>query len=411
MPIFEYQGKDAKGKVKKGRIETQSLNRANEQLIRADITPISIEEVSDASAHQFNLGQLFKRDKPNLEDLMVFSRQMYNMTKAGVSLIRSLTLISQATRCLGLKNALHDIILSLESGVSLSRSMSLHPSVFSSLLVSMVEVGENTGHLDDAFLQINRYLQSESTTIKRIKGATRYPILVICAILVAIIIINVFVIPSFKGFFTSFGADLPLPTLILIACSDFMIAHWPLLLIGTLTGIIGLNLYVKTPKGQVVWGKWKLKIPLVGSIVERAMLARFSRSFSMTLKAGVPMLQALTVVAKSVNNPFIEQKIVSMRSGLERGDALCATAIRTQMFTPLVMQMLLIGEETGDIDGMLEQVSDFYEQEVDYDLARLSDAIEPILISFIAGVVLILALGVFLPMWDISSVAFNQIKS
>jgi MSHA biogenesis protein MshG len=286
----------------------------------------------------------------------------------------------------------------------LSSSLARHPHIFTSLFISMVRVGEETGRLDESFLRITQYLEREKETRERIKTALRYPVFVIIAIGIALAIINIWVIPVFAGLFEKAGVPLPWQTRVLLAISAFFVAWWPVMLGGIIGAIFGFRLYIKTDNGRYWWDRNKLKIPLVGDIIMRATLARFARAFSMALTSGVPLIQAMTVVARSVDNEFIAEYILNMRNGIERGESLTRTATLTNIFTPLVLQMLAVGEETGKVDDLLADVADYYEREVDYDIKNLSSAIEPIMIVIIGIMVLILALGVFLPMWDLATV-------
>ena len=208
------------------------------------------------------------------------------------------------------------------------------------------------------------------------------------------------VIPIFADMFLSFGAELPLMTRILLATSNFFITKWPFLLVGIILMIFLLIKYLRTESGRYRWDKTKLKLPVVGSIFERTLLGRFARSFSMMLVSGVPLTSALNLVAEAVNNAFMSERILSMRKNIEKGESLSRVASSSKLFTPLVLQMINVGEETGRVDELLAEVAEFYEREVDYDLKSLTSKIEPILISIVAGMVLILALGIFTPMWD-----------
>jgi MSHA biogenesis protein MshG len=275
--------------------------------------------------------------------------------------------------------------------------------LFNNLYVSLIHIGENTGRLDVSFSQMASYLELERQTTRNIKQATRYPMFVFIAIALAIGVINVFVIPAFKGVFDSFGGEMPWQTRVLITLSDFTVNWWYLILGVLVVGLVSFMRWKKTPKGRLKWDGIKLKMPLVGGIFYRAVLGRFSRTFSIVLKAGIPIEQGLTIVSRAVGNEHIGQKIAGMRRGIERGEGFSTTAYRTEMFSPLVMQMLAVGEETGRVDEMLEEVANFYEEEVEYDLKNLSSVIEPILIVAIGIMVLILALGVFLPLWELST--------
>jgi MSHA biogenesis protein MshG len=286
--------------------------------------------------------------------------------------------------------------------------MKKHSDVFPSLMHALVDVGENTGSLDKIFNQIAIHFKRELNTVNSVKAALRYPAMVVITIFVAIGIVNVFVIPAFASFFSKFGAKLPLPTLFLIAMSNFIIHYWYLVVAGIIATIVAWVRYINSALGRMKWDRWKIRLPLIGNIIEKSLLARFARSFALCSKTGVPLLEAITIIAKTTDNVFVAGRIIEMRTNIEHGDTLTNSARISGMFTPLVLQMMSIGEETGDLDRLLDEVADFYEQEVDYDLKKLSEAIEPILISIVAVMVLILALGVFLPMWDISRVAISK---
>lgn len=408
MPTYRYKGRTKKGTHSEGEIDAINEDAAISALLQKEIIVTRIKDKAEELDFSDFLISAFGFGRPKLEDLLLFARQMHTMMKSGVPIIRSITVIATSTQNRRLREALEQISSSLEAGKSLAAAMQVQHLIFPSLIISMVHVGENTGNLDEAFRQIAIYVENEMDTRRRIKSAVRYPVFVILSVVVAIAIINIWVVPAFTQFFDKFGGELPWPTKLLIASSDFTLNYWPLLLLGIVGSIAAFLVYIRTEDGEIRWGKTLLKVPLIGKILEQALLARFCRSFAMTIGAGVPLLQALTVVAKAVDNAYIAQRVIGMRAGLERGESLVRTAAASEMFTPLVMQMMMIGEETGDVDGMLSQVADTYEGEVDYALRGLSEAIEPILISVIAVIVLILALGVFLPMWELSSVALNN---
>jgi len=298
-----------------------------------------------------------------------------------------------------LKAALEEVVAELTNGRGLAASMQMHPKVFSPLFVSMIGVGENTGRLDQALLQLAGYYEQEVETRKRIKTAMRYPTFVISFILIAMFILNIKVIPQFSSMFARFGVDLPLPTRILIGMSEFFVNYWGIML-GVIFGLIfAFKAWVKTDKGLEKWDRIRLKIPVIGGVVNRALLSRFSRTFALMLKAGVPLNQSLALSAEALDNRFLELRVQAMKSAIEAGSTVSSTAINSEIFTPLVIQMISVGEETGRIDELLLEVADYYDREVDYDLKTLTARIEPILLTIVAGMVLILALGIFLPMW------------
>lgn len=404
MALFVYKGRSVRGALMQGQIDANSIDTVATQLMNSGITPIDITLSGGSEATSKSVFAYLQSWPPELDDLILFSRQMYTLMKAGVPLVRSILGLTQSTRNLQMVDALKDILTNIESGRDLSSSLARHPGIFSSLFISMVRVGEETGRLDESFLRISEYLAREKDTRERIKTAFRYPVFVILAIGIALTIINIWVIPAFADLFAKADVPLPWQTRLLLAVSAFFVQWWPVMLGGIIAGVFGFRAYTKTENGRYIWDQYKLRLPLVGDIIMRATLARFARAFSMSLTSGVPLIQAMTVVARSVDNEFIAEHILSMRNGIERGESLTRTAAVTNMFTPLVLQMMAVGEETGQVDELLAEVADFYEREVDYDIKNLSASIEPIMIVIIGFMVLILALGVFLPMWDLATV-------
>ena len=405
MPLFQYRGRNPQGAAVSGDVEAASASAVAAQLSSTGITPIFIEEIQQSAGLDDLLYQWRRRKKPDLDDLILFARQFYTLMRAGVPIIRAINGLADTTRNLMFKEALQDVLGELEAGHELSAAMTRHPKIFSSLFINMVRVGENSGRLDEVFLQIAGYLEREKTTRDQIKSAMRYPSFVIIAVAAAMFVINLWVIPTFAKVFSGFNAELPLATRILLMVSDFTVAYWIHILIAMFLGSLALRHYLNSEDGRLRWDRYKLRIPIIGNILLRATLSRFSRAFAMSVRSGVPLVQALMLVSRAVDNTFIGQAVLDMRNGIERGDTLTRTAANSKMFTPLVLQMMAVGEETGSIDDLLEQVSDFYDREVDYDLKSLTSKLEPILIIVIAGMVLVLALGVFLPMWDLINVA------
>lgn len=408
-----------------GSIDAGTADDVASQLFGDHVTPIEIREVKankqraskakekskidlgpDASAVD-RINAVLAGNKIEVDELIMFARQMYSLTKAGLPLDRAIKGLEASLSNLVFRRILQDVIASLENGMNLATALGRHPRVFSQLFLSLVHVGENTGRLDIAFQEIGKYLVLEKNTTKQVKSATRYPMFVMAAIAVALAIITVFVIPVFSDTFARLGADLPWQTSVLIAVSDFVVNYWPFILLAFFGSIFAFRYYVRTDRGRLNWDRRKLGIPLVGEVFERVALARFARTFSMVMSAGVPIVQGLSVVAGAVGNAFVARNVNKMREGVERGESLHRTARNSEMFSPLVLQMIAVGEETGMVDELLTEVADFYDAEVEYDLKRLGDAIEPILIVFIAGLVLILALGVFLPIWDLSTAVNN----
>ena len=398
MSSFAYKGRDSQGNATSGVVEAANEMAAAEQLMRRGVMPTELKPGKAKSAAID--WSLLLEGGVKLDELVIFSRQMYALTRAGIPILRAIAGLEESSHSKPLKRALHSLGEDLGNGRPLSSSMQAHPKVFNSLFVAIIHVGENTGQLEEAFLQLATYLELELETRKRIKTAMRYPSFVMIAIGIAMVILNIMVIPVFAGMFAKFGVELPLATRILLATSHFFVNYWWLLLAMLAGMVFGWRRWVATTKGKLTWHRWQLKLPIVGTIIERSLLARFARSFSMMLKAGVPLNTALTLVADAVDNAFMAGKVRDMRAGIERGESLLRTAGSSGLFTPLVMQMISVGEETGQVDDLLHEAAEYYEREVDYDLKSLTARIEPILIGIVAVMVLILALGIFTPMWD-----------
>jgi len=272
----------------------------------------------------------------------------------------------------------------------------------------MVQVGEMTGKLTEVFERLGEHLEFELDVRARIKQALRYPTMVLVAIIAAITVINLFVLPTFATVFAGFKAELPLMTRILLGASAFTVAWWPVLLAASGGGVVALRGWLATPAGRYRWDKLRLRLPIVGVIVLKATLARFARSFALASKSGVPISQAMTVVARTVDNEWIAARVEQMRDGVERGESISRCAQAAGVFTPVVLQMMAVGEETGALDSLMQDIADMYERETDHAIKGLSAAIEPVLLLVIGAMVLVLALGVFMPLWGMGQAAMGR---
>ncbi|QSX33243.1 type II secretion system F family protein [Shewanella avicenniae] len=401
MPTFEYRGRDASGQAVTGKLDAANANAAADQLMARAVIPLELRE---AKARQnVDFAALF-RSQISLDELQIFTRQMYSLTRSGIPMLRAIAGLAESTHSKQLQAALNEVLVQLTAGYSLSSAMNQHPHIFDPLFVSMVHVGENTGRLEETFMQLSKYIEREQETRRRIKAAVRYPIFVLLAVVIALVVMNIFVIPKFADMFSRFNAELPWATKLLIGTSSLFVNYWPLMIVGVGAAFFGIRYWHKTENGELQWDKMKLHLPVVGSIIERSTLARYCRSFAMMLGAGVPMTTALSLVADAVDNRFMHNRIVGMRRGIEAGESMLRVSRNSKLFTPLVLQMVSVGEETGQIEQLLNDAADFYEGEVDYDLKNLTARLEPILIGIVAVIVLILALGIYLPMWDMLNV-------
>ena len=403
MAEFSYTARAQNGEVISGSMEAGDTQAVARSLMQQSLIPITINETQGSEQSKHWLKQLNKALQPkvSMDDLSLFARQMFSLTRAGIPLLQAIQGLAGTTTNKRLVDALYDVLAQLERGRTLSASLNRHPKIFNRLFVSIVHVGENTGKLDQAFQQLATYIERDKETQKQIKSATRYPSFVLIAIAIALVIMNYQVIPTFAGMFRKLGADLPLMTKILINMSDFFIHQWYILVGGIVALVFLIKRTLSTESGAMQWDRAKTRLPVVGTIVERSLLARFSRSFSTMLASGIPLTHALDLVADAVNNKYMAKRIEQMRLDIERGENLTRVANKSGLFTPLVMQMISVGDQTGRVDELLVDVAEFYEGDVEYELKTLTARMEPILIGIVAIMVTILALGIFLPMWEL----------
>lgn len=407
MPHFAYKGRNARGESMDGVLESASAAAVADQLVASGVTPVEIvpglpkEERGDPVERFF---------RPGIDptDVLLFSRHLYSLLKAGVPILSALAGLRDSATNAAFRELLADVRGSLEAGRELSAALSRHPKAFTPFYLAMVRVGEMTGMLHEIFLRLFDYLDFERLMRGQVKAALRYPTFVVITMGVAIIVVNVFVIPPFARVYEGFNAKLPLMTELLIGFSNFLVGSWPLLLGAAAALILGFRGWTATIAGRHAWDAVKLRLPISGRILRKAALARFARSFSLSARSGVPIVQAMGLVAATVGNSYMAGRVERMCEGIERGESVLRTAAASGIFTPVVLQMIAVGEESGALDDLMEEVADMYQREVEYDLKNLSAQIEPVLIIFLGVLVLVLALGVFLPIWDLGRAAMGR---
>lgn len=405
MPLFNYKGVNAQGEREQGVLEAADSGEAADQLQQHGVTPIDITLAKEPGKWKKPKWLSLKSEgETTFSDIMLFSRQMHTLLKAGVPILQALAGMQESTPSKGFATALGEVRRSLDSGHSFADSLARQPKVFSPLFVNMVRVGETTGMLDEVLLHMFHYYEFEKRTREHIHAALRYPAFVIATLLITLIVINIFIIPSFAQVYKSFHAELPLLTRLMISFSNFWLHYWPLMLAAAVSATYGFNFYTRTPTGRYNWDRLKLKLPIAGSIIQKATMARFAKGFALAEKNGIPYNQALSMVAEIVENAYIAERIEQMRMGVERGESMVSIAKNADIFNPLVLQMIAVGEETGEMGNLMQEVADMYTHDVDYEVESLSANIEPILIISLAIIVMLLALGVFLPMWDLGQV-------
>lgn len=409
MPYFQYRARNNRGELLQGVLEGADSSAVASYLINTGATPITIS-VSDNDAAVAEGDWLERMTSPAVStlDVQLFSRQIHTLLKANVPIMQGLRGLEDSASNKNFARVLKSLRAALDSGRELSAAMREHPKIFSQYYVSMVQVGEMTGRLTEIFPRLYDYLQLDRKMHEQITAALRYPKFVIFAMVAAIGVVSAFVIPQFAKIFMKAHFELPLMTRALIALSSFVINFWPLILgLSTAAGFL-FRRWVATPEGKYTWDRNKLRLPVAGAIIQKGTMARFARSYSLADKSGVPVSQALSVVARTVDNAYIASAVEQIRDGVERGDSILRTATMTGVFMPRVLQMIGVGEETGQLGQLMDEIADMYEQEVEYELKTLASRIEPILIMFIGVLVLILALGVFVPMWDMGQVQLKK---
>lgn len=407
MPYFSYKGRDSKGALVQGVLESADSSTLANQLFSLNITPIEIKAQATSAAGK-NLSISLFDEKIETIDVMLFSRQMYTLLKAGIPIMNAFNGLESSTQNKAFASVIASLRQSLASGRELSNALSQHPKVFSNFYISMIRVGESTGMLETVFLRLFDHLEFERFMRDQIKAALRYPTFVVIAMGIAIVVVNLFVIPAFAKVFQGFGAELPLMTKILLAFSNFMVASWPYLIAGIIGAVWLFRAYTASGSGQYNWDSFKLKTPIAGKIIHKATMARFARSFALASKSGVPITSGLKLVAQTTDNVYIASQVEKMREGVERGESILRTATNAGVFNPIVLQMIAVGEESGSLDDLMEEIADMYQREVEYEIKTLGAQIEPVLIVFLGVMVLILALGIFLPIWDLGKVAMNK---
>jgi MSHA biogenesis protein MshG len=411
VPYFAYKARNARGELLRGVLEGADSGAVADQLFGTGVTPVEISLTTRAAGEGANRQGWWARlteKKVTSMDVQLFSRQLYTLLKSGVPIMRGLAGLQESAISAAFGRIIKDLRESLDSGRELSAAMRRHPEVFSNFYLSMVRVGEMTGRLEEVFLRLFDHLEFDRSMRERVKSATRYPSFVVAAMVIAIAIVNIFVIPQFVKVFASFHTELPLMTRILIGTSAFFVDYWAVLLFGAVGAVLALRAWIATPAGRYSWDMRKLRIPLAGKIIVKGTMARFARSFALSARSGVPIVQALTLVSQTVDNAYLAARIEQMRDGVERGESILRTSVTAGIFTPVVLQMIAVGEESGRLDELMDEIAQMYEREVDYELKTLSSQIEPLLIAFLGALVLVLALGIFLPIWDLGKAALHK---
>ena len=409
METYLYKGRNKRGELMQGSIDAPSSQSVASWLSASGIAPIQIriDNTGDDAGQKDIFGRSGKASL-NQADLIMFTRQMLTLTKSGVPLLTGLASIQLAVSKPAVRDVVREIRAELDKGLELNQAMARQPEFFDDYYVSMIRVGEMSGTLEEVLLRLLEQIDFDRIIKQKIKSALRYPSFVVIALAIAIALMTTFVIPVFAKTYSKFNAQLPYLTQLLLDVSDFARGYWWLIIGAAVAAYAVFKAYVKTPDGHYAWDRFKLRLPIIGKIISKASIARFCRSLATATKSGMPIVQALTLVSRVVDNKYYEERILLIRNGVERGESLKRVSQTAGIFNALEIQMISIGEEAGDIDGMLFQVANIYQEEVEYEINRLTESIEPILLGMMGILVAILMLGIFLPMWKLSQVALQH---
>jgi MSHA biogenesis protein MshG len=394
--MFEYKAVTPSGQVVNETLEAPNTQKARSEITKKGYRPLSIKETK-GSVGNMEI-KLFTK-KIQTEEIVLFTQELVTLLKAGVPLLTSIeALSSQSSKEFGV--VLNQIYVDVMSGKSFSQALDAHPKVFTKLYVNSVRAGEVSGSMDDVLSRMALLLKKDEEMKKQVKGALRYPIIVICAMIGAFFIIMLKVMPNFVNMFERMDLELPLPTRILITLSKFMQANWGYL-VFLLVGVgLGMYLFIRTEKGRFWWDGLMMRFPITGNLVVKTAMARFTKMFETLNRSGLPIIQTLNTVCTSVGNVVIEGMIREVALNIEKGQGIAASMKRFELFPPMVIRMISIGEQSGSLDNMLESIAEHYETEVGYAVKGLIAMIEPILTVFIGGGVVVMAMAIFMPMWN-----------
>ncbi|MFA0737534.1 MAG: hypothetical protein LKKZDAJK_000622 [Candidatus Fervidibacter sp.] len=403
MPTFAYVARTMQGQVSQGTIEAPDERAALQQLRQQGLIITSLRRQDAPRAAQAGQRASFAASfgRVKLRDMALFCRQLATLINAGVSLVRALAVLERQTQNARLRYIIRQLTRDVEDGMQLSRAMAKFPREFSNLFIGMVRAGEVGGVLDETLQRMATFLEKDLELRRKVKSAMTYPTIVIIFAVAIVIFLSVWIVPKFMQLFTDLGVkedEFPLPTLMMKRFSEFLLTKWYFLVGGVMAFFIAFSVFVRTRFGKKVYDWVKLKVPILGPINHKIVLARFSRTFGTLMGSGVPILQALDTTAGAIDNEILSRAIMDARMAIREGERIADPLERSKLFPPMVVHMISVGEETGALDQMLQKVADFYESEVDAALHALASTIEPVMIVILGVIVLFILISVFLPL-------------
>ena len=400
MATFRYSAKDKTGRTVTGALESADERTLLEILRRQELIVISIkqERKKEKISLYLDFGGRIK-----LSELVLFARQLATMIDSGIPLVQALDILSEQIEHREFKAVVATIKKDVSTGSSFHEALAKHPKVFTPLFINMVKAGESSGALDDIMDRLAIYLEKTDSLIRKVRTAMTYPIAVCIMAFCITMVMLIKIVPVFKSIYADFGGKLPLPTLVLVSVSDFLINYFFMWFAIAVTGVFLLARFIKTDKGALILDEFKLKMPIFGVILKKVAVSKFCRTLATLVKSGVPILSALEIVAKTSGNRIIENAVEKVRASIREGENITDPLMRTKVFPPLVVRMISVGEQTGELEKMLSKIADFYDDQVDASVTGITSLIEPLVIAFLGTVVGTIVICMFLPIFKLSS--------
>ena len=394
MPMFEYTARATSGQIQKGQLDAPSKDEVSAYLRKNRLILVSVRE----APKQINIS--FGAQRIKTRDIVIFTRQFATMINAGLPLVQSLNILAQQTENKALRDVTRGVVYDVESGHTLADAFSKHPKAFTDLYVNMVAAGEAGGILDTILLRLATFLEKNDALMRKVKGAMVYPGVIITVAAVAIAVLLIFVIPTFESMFSSAGMELPLPTRVVIGMSNMLIGYWWVGLLAIGGAVFAIRQYYNTPNGRKQLDGMLLKAPVLGDMLRKSAVSRFTRTLGTLVSSGVSILDGLEITAKTAGNRVIHDAVMESRQSIAGGETIAAPLEKSKVFPPMVISMIAVGEQTGGLDEMLTKIADFYDEEVDVAVSALLSLMEPAMIVILGVIVGGMVIAMYLPIFD-----------
>jgi len=394
MPMFEYTARSQTGQIQKGQMDVANKDDVTAYLRKNRLIMVSVRE--QPKQIKFSLGG----PRIKTRDIVIFTRQFATMINAGLPLVQSLNILAAQTENKALAEVTRSVVYDVESGNTLADAFSKHPKAFSALYVNMVAAGEAGGILDTILLRLATFLEKNDALVRKVKGAMIYPGVIISVAMVAIVILLIFVIPTFQGMFASANMELPLPTRIVIGMSNFLTHFWWAILAVIGGAVFAIRSYYASPSGRLQIDAMLLKAPVLGDVIRKSAVSRFTRTLGTLVSSGVSILEGLEITAKTAGNQVVHNAVMESRQSIAGGETIAAPLEKSKVFPPMVISMIAVGEQTGGLDEMLSKIADFYDEEVDVAVSALLSLMEPAMIVVLGVIVGGMVIAMYLPIFD-----------